>query len=181
MSEPRSITPDLATLATLFYASPDELGQFEDVTAADLPEPYQGLLAHTSHMTVTVEAFHHDQVDLTVLATNVSQSTYARKIPLTRASDGRVVQFGVMRVRLDHLDEVVSRDIAGERIPLGRVLISHGLLREVEVISLLHVTPGDELRELVSMEPGQTTDGRTALIHVDGEPIVQLIEIVTPC
>jgi hypothetical protein len=31
------------------------------------------------------------------------------------------------------------------------------------------------------MPPGVATYGRTALIHVDGEPVVQLIEIVAPC
>ena len=30
------------------------------------------------------------------------------------------------------------------------------------------------------MQPGQITYGRTAIIHFDGEPAVELLEIVTP-
>jgi hypothetical protein len=38
------------------------------------------LLAHDSHMTVTVERFHNGHVDVRVLETNITPTHYARKI-----------------------------------------------------------------------------------------------------
>ena len=48
-------TPDLQELVDLFYDSPEELGEFEEVEADQLPANYRQLLAHHSHMTVTLD------------------------------------------------------------------------------------------------------------------------------
>ncbi|MEX0938645.1 MAG: hypothetical protein WDZ59_12360 [Pirellulales bacterium] len=180
MKESHAVTADLPTLAKLFYASPDQLGTFERVAAEAMPRRFRELLAHDNHMTVTVESFHDSPVDVQVLEKQISPKAYARKILLTRQSDGSVVQYGIMRVLKAHLSEAVRRDIESEAVPLGRILIEHNLLRQVELVALWKVTPGDELQQLLLMEPEDITYGRTALIHVAGEPAVQLLEIVTP-
>ena len=54
------------------------------------------------HMTVTVEEFHHSPVDV-VLAKKTVLPHYARKILLSRQTDGRVVQFGIVRLNFSYL------------------------------------------------------------------------------
>src|SRR5207244_3656776 len=90
--------PDLDTLVNLFYDKPAQLGQLVEVTSDEMPPVYRGLLAHEEHMTVTVEEFHHSPVDVRVLAKKVARPHYARKILLATKNDGRVVQFGIMRI-----------------------------------------------------------------------------------
>jgi len=180
MSKTHPVTPDLATLAALFYPSVETLGEFEEVSAADMPASFQTLLAHENHMTVTVEKWHNSPVDVRVLDKVVTADDYARKILLARKSDGRVVQYGIMRIKYAYLTAPVRQEIEGEGTPLGRVLIKHNVLRQVELFALWKVVPGEELRQLLGMSPGEVTYGRTALIHVDGEPAVELLEIVTP-
>lgn len=179
MSDTPPVTPDVDTLARLFYASTDELGDFEEVSPEVMPRPYRSLLAHNNHMTVTVESYHDSPVDVRVLMRRKDNHHYARKILLTRQTDGAVVQYGIMRINMRYLGEQVRAEIESEKTPLGRVLISHNLLREVELVALWKVAPGDELRELLRLNQGATVYGRTALIHVDGEPAVELLEIVT--
>ena len=180
MTDSSPTVPDLAELVGLFYPSLAELGQFSEVADQQLPEVYQRLLSHNGHMTETVEEFHHSKVDVSVLAKSVTTDHYARKILLKRQSDNRVVQFGIMRIRYDLLTDVVRSEIESEDIPLGRVLISHNVLREVELVSLWKIQPGAELAKLLGAAPAETVYGRTALIHVDGEPGVELLEIVSP-
>ncbi|MEX0977249.1 MAG: hypothetical protein WDZ48_00260, partial [Pirellulales bacterium] len=67
MSDARAVTPDLDTLVGLFYARGELLGQFEEVDSHSLARDYRMLLAHDSHMTVTVERFHNGPVDVRVL------------------------------------------------------------------------------------------------------------------
>ena len=167
-------------LAALFYPSTDGLGEFAEVSADALPPVYRSLLAHNNHMTVTVEQHHRSPVDVRVLDKRRVGSHYARKILLARQSDGAVVQFGLMRIDFRYLDETVQREIESEAIPLGRVLITHNVLREVELVSLWEITPGDELAALLRAPAGARVYGRTALIHVNGEPAVELLEIVSP-
>ncbi len=180
MSDTRALNPDLYTLVALFYPRPQDLAQFEEVDSHDLERDYRMLLAHDSHMTVTVERFHNGPVDVRVLETRLDGQHYSRKILLTRQSDGAVVQFGIMRLDFSCVDPDVRREIESQGTPLGRILIEHNVLREVHLTRLYKVTPGDDLRRLFGMAPGEITFGRTALIHFDGEPAVELLEIVTP-
>ena len=164
----------------LFYAAPQSLGGFREVAAAAMPQPYRELLAHNHHMTVTVERHHGSLVDVRVLERRPTPRHYARKILLTRQSDGRVVQFGIVRLDLSVLDEGVRQEIESGIDPLGRILIRHSVLREVELFKLFEVSPGPDLCHLLNMTPEQRTYGRTALIHCNGQPAVELLEIVTP-
>lgn len=180
MSDSRAVTPDLDTLVALFYARPEDLGQFEEVESHDLERDYRMLLAHDSHMTVTVERFHNDKVNVRVLESRLDGDHYSRKILLTRQGDGRVVQFGIMRLDFRCVTPEVRREIESRGTPLGRILIEHNVLREVHLTRLYRVTPGPDLQQLFGLRPDETTFGRTAIIHFDGEPAVELIEIVTP-
>src|SRR2546428_279527 len=73
--------PSLPDLASLFPPA-GELPEYEFVPADEVPPPYHGLLVHEYHMTVTVEAYHGDLVDVRVLAVHRDQDSYARKILL---------------------------------------------------------------------------------------------------
>jgi chorismate-pyruvate lyase len=174
------LTPDLNTLVGLFYDHPERLGQFEEALISKVPEPYRELLAHTDHMTVTVERFHGTKVDVGVLDRQRHGSHYSRKIILTRQSDGRVVQFGIMRINMDVLRPVVQAEIESERIPLGRVLIEHDVLRKIHLMSLWKIVPGEDLRRIFDLPQAATTYGRAAVIDCNDEPAVELLEIVTP-
>ncbi|WP_233200410.1 hypothetical protein [Blastopirellula marina] len=180
MNDRQRTTPDLDELVRLFYDNPSELGEFTEVSAAETPEPFRELLAHDHHMTVTVERFHGSAVDVHVLKTDTVGSAYSRKILLSKQSDGKVVQFGIVRLHCDFLSDIVEREIKSEKIPVGRVLINHNVLRQVQLTSLWRVEPGQELSERLALSPGQVIYGRTALIFCDGEPAVELLEIVTP-
>jgi chorismate-pyruvate lyase len=179
VNTPQPSIPDLQELVSLFYDSPEDMGVCEEVTGDSLPQSYRTLLDHNAHMTVTVEAFHKSLVDVEVLATNEDDGQYARKILLKRQSDGHVVQFGIVRLQFDYLSDEVRDEIVSQKIPLGRVLIQHNVLREVQLIALWKIDPGPEIRQLFNKPPGDTVFGRTALIYCNGEPAIELLEIVT--
>ncbi len=171
---------ELSTLVGLFYPQPKVLGEFEEVTAADVREPYRHLLAHEQHMTVAMEQHHGCDVDVHVLEARMSGQLYTRRILLKRQSDGRVVQFGVVRMSFDNVPTEVRRQIESQSIPLGRILIEHNLLREIQLLALWRIKLGNELQRLFGCEPRQITYGRTAIIRLGGIPAVELLEIVAP-
>jgi hypothetical protein len=180
MNEVRRHSPVLEALVDLFFENAETLGEFEEVAAGSLPAPYGELLDHHEHMTVTVERFHASPVDVRVLELRTTKTHYSRKIALTRQSDRRVVQFGIVRLCLDFLEPPVRAEIESQSAPLGRVLIKHNVLREVQLISLWKVAAGEELVQLFSCDAGAMTYGRTALIYCNGVPAVELLEIVAP-
>lgn len=173
-------TADLDTLVGLFFPKGNELATFEARHHTELPQAYRRLLAHTGHMTVTVEDRHNCSVDVEVLRVEQSATHYSRKILLRRQSDRRVVQFGIVRLALETLDEDSRNEIISQRVPLGRVLIEHGVMRAVQLLGLWQVTCGSELARHFQVEVGHVTYGRTALIYCNSEPAVELLEIVAP-
>jgi chorismate-pyruvate lyase len=171
---------ELQNLISLFYRDADLLGKFEERDATDCPSAYQQMLAHEAHMTVTVERRHGCKVDVEVLETADEPGHYLRKILLRRQSDRRVVQFGIVRLALEPLDTEVREEILSQQIPLGRVLIEHGVMRQVQLNALWQVACGADLAGYFDVPPGHRTFGRTALIFCNGEPAVELLEIVAP-
>jgi chorismate-pyruvate lyase len=164
----------------LFYSSPAELGRFEKASAEAMPEAYRRLLVHNHHMTVTMEEFYGSPVNVRVLQAKREGSHYMRRILLGRQSDQQIVQFGNVRLNFDMLSPEVRGEIESQTAPLGRILIRHNVLREIELVAVWRVTPGPDLQQLFGITPQQITYGRTAIIHCDGEPAVELLEIAAP-
>jgi hypothetical protein len=158
-----------------------------------VPQPYRGLLDHSSHMTVAMERFHGGPVALRVVATAdgtaADPTAYSREILLIGPA-GTVVQHGIVRLDLRHVNDDVAAAIRAARVPLGRILIDAGLLRDVQRVQLLEVSPGPHLAALFAgaarsgpienAQPVGRTFGRVAEISLAGRPAVELLEIVAP-
>ena len=86
--------------------------------------------------------------------------------------------YGIVRLNIDALDPVVWERIESQTVPLGRVLIEHNVLREVQLCELWEITAGPSLAKCAHVEQGQVVYGRTALIYCDGEHAIELLEIV---
>ncbi|MFG0262494.1 MAG: hypothetical protein ACF788_08905 [Novipirellula sp. JB048] len=155
-----------------------ELGRFEAL--ASLPPPYDRLLDHHKHMTVTVEAFYEQAVDVVVNRTRRDANWYAREITLVTQQDRRIVQYGIVHLNVDQLSEPVWKRIESEATPLGRVLIEHNVLRQVQLCGLWRVSAGPALVSRMQIPIDQPLYGRTALIYCDGDPAIELLEILAP-
>lgn len=169
---------DLDTLVSLFFDDASPIGEFRQVAAAELREPFQTLLNHESHMTVTVERHHQSPVNVEVLDTRRDGSFYSRKILLNRQSDNGVVQFGIVSIDTNALQPNIFEEIAQQKTPLGRILINHDVLRDVHLNNLYQISAGPELAKHFGIAEGETVAGRTAIIDCDGKPAIGLLEIV---
>src|SRR5262245_14201126 len=157
-----------------------DLGSFEVVTAPNVPAPYRDLLAHRGHMTTTLEAHHHDRVDVRVLACRQQGDGYTRKVLLALRGTGRVVEFSLVRVRLGLCPPVVRREIVAGRAPLGRILTDHAVPRQVELAALLRVVPGPALRRWFGLDRPRLAYGRLACISLSGRRAVEVVEVLPP-
>lgn len=172
---------EIRELIDQFYrppASHDDLGVFTKIK--QLPAPYDGLLDHDAHMTVTVESYYSDSVDVIVHRMGQYQNWYSREITLATHQSKHVVQYGIVRLDTTALADEVWRRIESRSTPLGRVLIEHNVLRKVQLCGLWSIEAGPDLTRLLECGEGATVYGRTALIHCDSVPAIELLEIVAP-
>lgn len=179
MTLPANGGPTLESLFTIFRPI-DRLPAYELIPADQVPPPYHDLLVHEHHMTVTVEAHHGDLVNVNILERVHKGDLYARKILLTLQKTGRVVQYGIVRVDLSVCSPEVRAEIVAGQKPFGRILVEHNVHRRVEPTAYLRMTPGPEMMGWFGLDSPRPVYGRLALIHCDGEPAVELLEVVAP-
>lgn len=170
---------ELQTLLDLFPGG-QLIERAEHVSAAATPEPYRSLLAHDYHMTIAMESFHKTTVDVRVLASHREGEMYCRKIILLKQGTDQVVQFGLVRFNFAYVTEEVAQAILTEKIPLGRILIEHNVLRHINLGALLKIYPGAELCRLFRCSSTAATYGRLATIFCNHRPAVDLLEISVP-
>lgn len=150
------------------------------IPSLSLPEPYRRLLAHREHMTVTVEDYYAARVDVRVLASGLEGGFYHRKIVLALQQSQRIVQYGLVRINLDVCSAPVREAILDQRIPLGRILIEHNVLRSVEPTAFLRVAPGPILVRELALADDRPLYGRTGVIFVADRPAIAVLEILAP-
>ena len=172
---------DVYALLEQFHPSAADFADFESVESPHMPGVYRRLLDHNSHMTTTVEAYHGCPVSLAVLDRRFETPWYSRQILLSRNSDDRVVQLGIVRINVDSLAEQVRAEIEEERTPLGRLLIENKVLRRVRRVSLWRIRTRRVLTRLLGLGEPRLTYGRTAAIDFAGQLAIELLEIVAPC
>ncbi len=131
-------------------------------------------------MTVTVESHYGEKVNVHVHRCFQDGDWYSREITLATAKSKRVVQYGIVRLDTTTLEPEVWQKINRQEIPLGRVLIEHNVLREVQLCGLWRIHAGPSLASLLEVAVDQTVWGRTALIYCNGEPAIKLLEILAP-
>jgi len=183
----------------------ENFGTIRAIDSKDIPAPFYSLLAHHSHMTVAMEAFHGHSVSLDVVSVapdeTAGQTSYTREILLrspifndkafgvpsrsgkNQKKTNRVVQYGIVRINTDRLpQEVVARIEEGD-IPLGRILIEADLHREVRCVCVFEVMPGPYFGELCLGSEKQAvsrTFGLFATISISEQPVIELFEVVVP-
>jgi chorismate-pyruvate lyase len=148
--------------------------------ASALPEPYRGLLAHTHHMTVTMEALYGSPVDVRVLDSDRLGDFYHRRIVLTLRSTGQIVQYGLVRIDLSLCSPPVRSAILSQNTPLGRILIEHNVLRRIEPTAFLRIDPGPTLTQAMQLAKPTPLYGRTGVIFCDDRPAIAVVEVPAP-
>jgi hypothetical protein len=167
-------------LAAMFPEAQSLVQNVEYIPASTTPEPYKTLLVHDIHMTVTMEKYHGCPVDVHVIDRRLDGDVYARKILLTRHGTNSVVQFGLVRFDFQYVTEAVKKEIISEQIPLGRVLINHTVLRQVDLNAILKLTAGPAMAKYLQMPIGAVTYGRIATIFCNQKPAIDLLEVSAP-
>jgi len=159
----------------------DQLFDFvEHIPASTTPDPYRSLLVHEQHMTVTMEEFYHCGVDVHVAFEELCEPLYNREILLTKSGTREVVQFGLVRFDFTYVTPAVKAEILAKKLPLGRVLIQHNVLRHIDLGAILKITPGPALRQHLQLSDSSPVYGRMATIFCNSRPAVDLLEVAAP-
>lgn len=171
---------ELRSLTEIFPEAEPLFERVEHIPSAITPEPYKSMLVHNHHMTITMEQYHQTPVDVRVLADREEGDLYFRKIVLLKKGTEIPVQFGLVRFNFNYVTPIVRQEILNRKIPLGRVLITHNVLRHIDLAAILQLHAGPGLASILKMPEGTVTYGRLATIFCNYQPAVDLLEVSAP-
>lgn len=145
-----------------------------------ITHPEDQLLVHHDHMTEVLERHFGSPVDVKVLDEVWDGELYTRKIALApRHQPGKVVEWGIARLDLRYLSEPVKAEILDKKLPLGAVLIKHNVLRRVKPRWFIRFPDDGPTLKLFGELPHRgPLYGRIGTIYCDGEPAIEVLEIV---
>jgi chorismate-pyruvate lyase len=184
-SEPRgeaSRPPAWAGLLEHFYGKIGlELPAIQDLEGPVLPEPFRRLLAHSSDMTPTLEAFYQQPMRLAVLSREQQDPFYHREVLLKSAGDGRPVEYGVIRISLDHLPTHARARVLEEQRPLGNILQAEAIPHLSWPQAFFRISSDSYLNRILLLSGAETLYGRRNVI-LDGSRrlLAEVIEILSP-
>lgn len=150
----------------------------ERVPTEALPKDAVRRLVHAEHMTTVLRRFHGTPVELKVLSEKSDRIRYSRMILLTLRGSDTVVEFGIARLNLDSVDERIRDEIVQGDTPLGDILINHDVHRRIDPKWYFRFSASSPVLPYFDDAAVVEAFGRVAIIHCDGKPVIQLLEIV---
>ncbi len=99
-----------------------EADSFHWIEGVDMPHPYQDLLVHSRDMTSTLAHFHKSSIGLEILNVAASENDYAREVILLAESSETPVEYGAIRIHLEHFEPAAREAIVAGKEPLGGLL-----------------------------------------------------------
>lgn len=160
------------------FFGPQLIAEARVVSPAEVPEPFKSLLVHNNHMTTSLEAFHGAPVRLEVIEQRLDGEIYQRKILLTIAPN-RVVEVGVVRILLQLVPPAAREEILKQERPLGDILIRHDVLRSIEPRWFFRFDGPPALLSAFDRPLEGPVYGRVGIIHCNGEPAIELLEVIS--
>jgi len=179
-------TPKLTDYACVEDAVADLFAPFIDGTPAPrcvpvdpeaMPAAFRELLVHNEHMTAMLRAHFGAPVELDVLDHEQDALSYRRRILLHLPNAGPIVEFGIVRIDFRYLPDDAAKEIADRDRPLGEILIRHDVLRRIEPRWYLRFPDGVGVSRVPPIAGGFF--GRVGTIYCEGEPAIELLEVVT--
>ena len=150
------------------------------VQPVHIPAADRRCLAHREHMTEVLHHHHGEPVAVRVQEVREEGSWYSRKITLTPQSNAaKTIECGIVRMDFQYVSPEVRDEIRSRRSPLGAVLIKHNVLRWIEPLWFVQLPPHSDVMKLFGHDNPDPVFGRIAVIYCNGEPAIDLLEIVT--
>jgi hypothetical protein len=181
-SRPSDVSADpqamLVALGEGFFADDSWLQGCEKVQPEEIPLRARRLLVHNRHMTATLHAHYGQPVQLRVLSHREEGANYRRKILLTVDAGARVVEFGIVRLNLEALPAAARKEVEARNLPLGEIFARYDILTRVEPRKYLHFSSPSPIVQYFAPQPPGEAYGRLGVIHCDGQPAVELLEVV---
>ena len=174
--------PPWGALLEHFYARLSlPLPSMARLAGDDMPLPYRRLLVHSQDMTPTLESFYRQPMCIAVLSREREQENYLREVVLKPGAEARPVEYGVIRICLDHLPSAARERVLEEARPLGNILQTEGVPHLSWPQAFFRVEADSHMmRVLRPRHPGTLYGRRNILLDGSRRLLADVLEVLAP-
>ncbi|CAM2070296.1 hypothetical protein SCOR_33295 [Sulfidibacter corallicola] len=174
----------LMTLLQPFHMMAERLGlTLPDIELAqpeEMPSPQRDLLVHHGDMTLRLQDHYRLPIHLDTLKVMQDGDVLYRKV-LLRLSDGRIVEFGVIRIFLDVFPDEVRRLVEACYFPLGGLLHRYQIGHHSSLQGFVTCFSDGILERILGLGATTRLYGRlNRLLTDDDRCIAEVMEILPP-
>jgi len=145
----------------------------------EIPHPTDELLVHHEHMTEVLRRRYGKPVAVHVLDEHLAGDFYTRKVRLTVTGSDETVEWGIVRLDLRYMSDIVRNEILAKRSPLGEILIRHDVHRRIKPRWFMRFPARGPMLTFFGETGATPLYGRIGTIYCDEKPAIELLEIVT--
>lgn len=173
------VSPLLYPLDDFYAVAKRPLPRIEVVAGDSVPDPYRGLLVHHRDMTSTLAAFHGEPIALEVIRRELRHEAYLREVVLRGAQSGKPVEFGAIRINLQHFDPEPRRRILDESGPLGQILADCKVKYSSRPKTFLRITADEFIAGMLAVPLGAALFARrNTLLDPKLNALAEIVEIL---
>jgi chorismate-pyruvate lyase len=180
--QPKTQSPAWAGLLERFYSRVGlTLPELERLHDDEVPQPYKALLVHSLDMTPTLESFYRQPIGLTVLSRERRKESYFREVILHVNQGSRPVEYGAIRICLDHLPVPARERVLQEQLPFGGILHSESIPHLSWPQAFFRVKSDSHIGGVLCLDAAPQLYGRRNVL-VDGSRrlLAEVIEVLAP-
>ena len=171
----------LFPLDTFYERDGLPLPSVQEVPGEDVPQPYHRLLCAAHDMTPTLESFHGEPIDLSVLERRVDTHTMARLVVLTLRESRKPVEFGAIIINLNCFPPEARALVLEGQVPLGTILGRHCIAHLSCPQAYLRVASDERMNEALRLTESSPLYGRrNYLVTPEGLILADIIELLPP-
>ena len=157
------------------------LPPLQQVDGEAVPRPYKQLLVHHDDMTPTLEKYYGRDIHLRLLSRRRKESGYFREVVLQLDQDQRPVEFGAIRIHLEHFPAPAKAAILSEHLPLGRILRDFAIDYISRPQAFLRLASDPTINELLHLTGAHFLYGRrNTLLTASDQSLAEIVEILPP-
>jgi hypothetical protein len=177
----RRLQPWAALLELVYARAGLTVPSLKKVREGEIPQPYRGLLVHSTDMTPTLEAFYQERLGLRVLNRWRQGDRYLREVILQLAGSGKRVGYGAIGIELGHLPEASAERVLEEQVPFGSILQSEGIPHLSWPQAFFRVQPDFHMQRMLAIRQARCLFGRrNVLLDGDRRLLAEVIEVLAP-
>jgi chorismate-pyruvate lyase len=178
------VTTELNVLQPLteFYEEAGlPLPEVKLIDGREMPQPYRNLLVHDNDMTPTLEAAHGQTIHLRVLKHSLRDGVFSRQVLLVLDEDAAAVEFGGIKIYLEHLPEEARRLVLEKKMPLGTILRTQRVAHQSHPSAYLQVNADAVIREALDLDEPRALYGRCNVLSDPSHNVLaRVVEILPP-